>query len=74
MWIDKNGYKRYGQGKLVHRRVAEKKLGRILSSNEVVHHKNRDKLDNKSSNLWVFRNQEEHERTHRRDKKRFGLW
>jgi len=33
---------------------AEKKIGRSLRANEVVHHKNRNKADNSSSNLRVM--------------------
>lgn len=72
---DKKGYRRFSDsGTPVHRWVAEKKLGRELRDGEVVHHKNRDKLDNTPSNLWVFKNQETHDSTHRTDKKRFGFW
>lgn len=47
-YIDENGYRRFSDsGKLVSRWVAEKKLGRELDDEEVVHHKNRDKLDKK---------------------------
>jgi len=70
---DKNGYLRYSDsGKLVHRHMAEKKLSRKLKSGEVVHHINRKKDDNRSSNLWVFKNQESHSKAHKRDAKRFG--
>ncbi len=54
-YIDKNGYKRFMESdKLVHRWVAENYiLGRKLRPDEEVHHKNRNKLDNRSSNLQV---------------------
>jgi hypothetical protein len=72
-YTDENGYKRYkDSGKLVHRYMAEKKLGRKLRQGEVVHHRDRDKSNNSKYNLWVFKNQEAHERAHRNDAKRYG--
>ncbi len=72
---DRKGYKRYSDsGKSVHRHVAERKLGRKLCKGEVVHHKNRDKNDNRRSNLRVFKSQKQHHKTHKRAKKRFGRW
>lgn len=72
---DKKGYYRFkGSGRPVHRWAAEKKLGRSLRSSEVVHHKNRNKGDNRPGNLWVFGSQKEHHQTHKKDKKRFGFW
>lgn len=52
----------------------EKFFGHKLRKGSVVHHKNRNKSDNRVSNLWVFKGQGEHDRAHRKDKKRFGRW
>lgn len=49
---------------LEHRLVAEKKLGRLLESNEVVHHIDGNKENNDPSNLVVF-TREKHNLTHR---------
>lgn len=74
-YIDKAGYKRYrNSGILVHRYIAERKLRRKLRDGEVVHHKNRNKRDNRRSNLWVFSSQKKHHTTHKKDKRRFGYW
>jgi len=43
-----------------HRLVMEKKLGRYLKRQEVVHHKNHVKTDNKISNLMLFTNHSKH--------------
>jgi hypothetical protein len=61
-------------GKTVAVGKVEKAFGHKLSKGSVVHHKNRDKSDNRLSNLWVFKSQEEHDRIHRKDKKRTGSW
>lgn len=72
-YIDKRGYRRYSDSnKLVHRQVAEKKLGRALRKGEVVHHKDRNKLNNSPNNLWVFKNQKEHDRIHKLDARNHG--
>jgi hypothetical protein len=74
-YIDDNGYKRFSDSnKLVHRHVAEMMLGRKLRSGEVVHHKNRDKLDNRRTNLWVYKSQKRHHEIHKKDKKNYGQW
>ncbi len=46
-----------------HRVVAEKMLGRPLSNNEVVHHKDGNKTNNRKSNLKVM-TKEEHFKLH----------
>jgi hypothetical protein len=66
-YIDENGYRRFSDSnKLVHRYVVEKKIGRKLRQGEIVHHINRNKLDNSPENLEVFANQEEHEEHHKK--------
>lgn len=70
---DESGYVRFKDSHIpLHRYVVEKKLGRPLRDGEVVHHKNRNKSDNSMGNLWVFRNQDEHDRVHRLDAERYG--
>lgn len=71
----KNGYKHFAHSGIpVHRHVATRKLGRPLKSGEVVHHINRDKTDNRRSNLSVLKNQGRHYSIHKNDKKKFGFW
>lgn len=72
-YTDDNGYLRYKKNnKLVHRENAEDKLGRKLKKGEVVHHKDRDKKNNEEENIWVFKNQAEHDKIHKKDAKRHG--
>jgi len=71
----KRGYKYFkNSGLSVARYVAGRKIGRPLKKTERVHHINRDKTDNRRCNLDVYKNQREHTKTHRKDKKNTGLW
>lgn len=51
--LEKSGYRTIA-GKLEHRVVMEKLLGRPLRSNESVHHKNGDRSDNRPENLELW--------------------
>ena len=50
--------------------VMEKKIGRFLKSEEVVHHKDHDKMNDDPDNLILCRDQSEHQRTYHKDKER----
>jgi len=52
-----------------HRLVLEKKIGRLLTENEIAHHKNDNKLDNSEDNLelmTVSEHSSHHAKTRRR--------
>lgn len=67
-YVDRKGYRRFSDsGIAVHRWVAEKKVGGELKPGTVVHHKDRNKLNNNRSNLWVFKSQKSHNKIHDQD-------
>jgi len=47
-----------------HRLLVEKKIGRYLKSEEVVHHVNHNRQDNRIKNLIILSNGAEHQRIH----------
>jgi hypothetical protein len=54
---------------LLHRLLAENKLGRLLEPNEIVHHKDHDGHNNEDDNLEVL-DKVEHVRLHRKEQPR----
>lgn len=74
-YINSNGYRCFkDSNRTVHRWVMEKHLERRLDSEEVVHHIDGDKLNNKIQNLKLFSNQDEHDRCHREHLMNYGTW
>lgn len=74
-YIDEEGYSRFTDSDIpVHRWVAKKELGRNLRPGEVVHHIDRNKLNNSVENLQVFQSRKEHNRAHREHEERYGKW
>lgn len=55
-----------------HRLVMENKLKRYLTKKEVVHHKDENKLNNKEYNLFLAKNQGEHNKFHIKDRNELG--
>lgn len=75
LYKDKKGYLRYrDSNKPRHIAVLEKLFGHKLREGTVVHHKNRNKTDNRASNLSAVKNQKTHHNIHVKHKKKFGVW
>lgn len=73
--INKDGYRLVQVGKgqrLEHRVVMEQVLGRSLARSETVHHKNRNRLDNRPENLEVLDNAV-HTALHAREREEQGV-
>ena len=63
--INKTHPRANGEGQVyVHVLIAEEKLGRYLLAEEIVHHKDLNKLNNSPDNLMVFATKGDHTRFH----------
>lgn len=55
-----------------HRLIVEKKIGRYLKPEEIVHHIDENKLNNKIENLMLFKSNQKHTKFHTKIKQ-FGM-
>lgn len=62
--IDKTHPRAKANRVFVHTLLAETLLGRELNADEIVHHKNENKLDNRFDNIYIFNNKSSHARFH----------
>lgn len=63
--VTDNSHTRGHEGHVfVHILLAERLLDRPLTKEEIVHHKNKDKLDNRFENIYIFNNKASHARFH----------
>lgn len=57
-----------GSVKEEHRMLLEHKIGRVLTSAEIAHHKNENPIDNTSDNLMLLSSKSEHNKIHKKFK------
>jgi hypothetical protein len=58
VWAPEHPKAKNGRYMLEHRLIMERKLGRYLTDEETVHHKNGDRLDNREENLELWSTQQ----------------